>query len=215
MEVSVIGEAPKLPFFLVSNHLSYMDIVALSSVTDCVFIAKSEIAGWAGVGRMARGIGTIFIERTNYQDLPRVISRIEQALAEGKGIILFAEGTSGMGDRVLPFSSALLEPAARLGVPVSYASIRYTTPPTEMPAYRAVSWWGEMTLMPHLIELLKVPAFNASIRFGSERICERDRKILSRRLWNAVSESFVPMVTRSEELQLDPTAKHAQPAKTR
>ncbi len=223
MDVKVTGDAPTSPFFLVCNHLSYMDIVALTVASDCVFVAKSEIAGWPGVGRMADAIGTIFIERTNYQDLPRVISRIEQALAEGKGIVLFAEGTSSKGDKVLPFSSALLEPAARLGVPVSYASIRYETPPGEMPAYKAVSWWGDMTLLPHIRELLKVPRFSASIRFGSDRICHSDRKQLSRRLWTAVSESFVPMVdssedrtsiTRSEELQSDPVVKHARRART-
>jgi 1-acyl-sn-glycerol-3-phosphate acyltransferase len=222
MDVSVTGEAPTAPFFLVCNHLSYMDIIALSVATDCVFVAKREIAGWPGVGRMALAIGTIFIDRANYQDLPRVISKIEQALAEGKGIILFAEGTSGQGDRVLPFSSALLEPAARLGVPVSYASIRYETPPNEMPAYQAVSWWGNMTLLPHLRQLLKVPAFTASIRFGSDQICLSDRKELSRRLWTAVSESFVPMVdsseqrtsiTRSEGLRSGPDAKRARRAR--
>jgi len=198
MRITVDGKPPEPPFFLVANHLSYIDIIALSMVTDCVFIAKSEIEGWPGVGFMARSIGTIFIERSNFQDIPRVISRIEQALDEGKGIILFAEGTSGKGDKVLPFSSALLEPAARLGLPVSHASITYRTPSDEVPAEQAVCWWGDMTMFPHLIELLKVQEFDAAIRFGSEPICDSDRKTLSRRLWQAVSESFVPVGVPAE-----------------
>ena len=155
MKITVDGKPPEAPFFLVANHLSYIDIIALSIVMDCVFIAKSEIEGWPGVGFMAKHIGTIFIERSNFQDLPRVISLIERALDEGKGIILFAEGTSGKGDKVLPFSSALLEPAARLGQPVSHASITYRTPPNELPAEEAVCWWGDMTMFPHLVATLE------------------------------------------------------------
>ena len=198
MRVFVDGKAPEPPFFLVSNHLSYIDIVTLSIVTDSVFIAKSEIEGWPFMGFIARSIGTIFIERTNYQDLPRVISLIERKLAEGRGIILFAEGTSGKGDKVLPFSSALLEPAARLGVPVCHAALTYRTPKNELPAEDAVCWWGDMTLVPHLKQLLEIPEFDAGVRFGSEPISEGDRKTLSRKLWQAVSESFVPVGAQAE-----------------
>lgn len=198
MRVIVDGKPPKAPYFLVSNHLSYIDIIAFQIATDCVFIAKSEIEGWAGMGFMARHIGTIFIERTNYQDLPRVISLIEENLAAGRGIIVFPEGTSGRGDKVLPFSSALMEPAARLGIPVSHASITYRTPENELPAETAVCWWGDMALIPHLKQLLKIPRFEAGIRFGSEPICDSDRKKLSRRLWEAVSESFAPVGAPAE-----------------
>ena len=198
MRVIVDGEPPKAPYFLVSNHLSYIDIIAFSIATDCVFIAKSEIEGWGGLGFMAKHIGTIFIERTNFQDLPRVISLIEENLAAGKGIIVFPEGTSGRGDKVLPFSSALMEPAARLGIPVSHASITYRTPENEVPAETAVCWWGDMTLIPHLVQLLRIPSFEAGIRFGNEPIRDSDRKVLSRRLWQAVSESFAPVGAPAE-----------------
>ena len=138
MRVHLEGKPPQPPFFLVANHLSYLDIILLAGTLECTFIAKNEIAGWPGMGWLASGIGTIFIDRKNFQDIPRVISLIDETLAKGLGVILFPEGTSTMGNAIRPFSPALLEPAARAAYPVSYAAIRYVTPPSEPPAHAAV-----------------------------------------------------------------------------
>lgn len=194
MRITVKGEPPRPPFFLVSNHLSYIDIIAYAAHLDCVFVAKHDIAGWPGFGLLARGIGTIFINREKLQDIPRVIGLIDGALAEGAGIVLFPEGTSTMGDTVRRFSAALLEPAARAGYPVSYAAITYRTPPDEPPAHMAVCWWGEMTFAPHLLELLKVRRFEAEIRFGAHAIAADDRRVLAASLWESVNRMFVPVV---------------------
>jgi 1-acyl-sn-glycerol-3-phosphate acyltransferase len=197
MRIKTTGQPPQPPFLLVSNHLSYVDIIAYASCLECVFVSRGDVANWPGVGLLSRSIGTIFINREKMQDIPRVIGEMNAALDAGQGVILFPEGTSGAGDRILPFHPSLLDPAAKANYPVSYASIQYQTPPDEPPAYMAVSWWGDMTFAPHFLDLLKLSGFDSFITFGTHAIRSDDRKTLAKSLWGAVNEQFSPMVDSS------------------
>jgi 1-acyl-sn-glycerol-3-phosphate acyltransferase len=194
MRVVTYGDPPLAPFFLVSNHLSYVDIIAYAASLGCVFISRGDLAAWPGIGFFARGVGTIFINREKLQDIPRVIEEINHALDEGLGVVLFPEGASGAGDRVLPFHPSLLDPAAKANYPVSYATIRYQAEPDETPAYLAVNWWEDVTFAQHAKELLKLSRFEAFITFGSHAIRSDDRKALAKSLWIAVDDQFTPMV---------------------
>jgi 1-acyl-sn-glycerol-3-phosphate acyltransferase len=194
MRIVTSGESPLPPFFLVSNHLSYVDIIAYAACLGCIFISRGDLADWPGIGAFARGIGTIFINREKLQDIPRVIGEINHALDEGLGVVLFPEGSSGAGDRVMSFHASLLEPAAKANYPVSYATIRYQTEPDERPAYLAVNWWENLTFAQHGKELLKLSRFEAFITFGSHAIRSDDRKALAKSLQIAVDDQFVPMV---------------------
>ncbi|MCI0485886.1 MAG: 1-acyl-sn-glycerol-3-phosphate acyltransferase [Blastocatellia bacterium] len=199
MRTTVYGTPPRPPFFLVSNHLSYMDIIALAAHLDCVFIAKSDVARWPVIGRLCRSAKTIFIDRKNRKDITRVIRLIERSMSAEQGVVLFAEGTSTEGARVLPFNSSLLEPAARAGYRVSYASISYSAPAGEVPAHMSVCWWGDMTFTKHLLELFRLPEFHATLVFGEETFQEADRKVLADKLWRAVQSQFIPVVKKEEE----------------
>ncbi|MGH9799857.1 MAG: lysophospholipid acyltransferase family protein [Blastocatellia bacterium] len=200
MRIKVEGQPPQPPFFLVANHLSYVDIILVASQMDCVFIAKKEISGWPGMGWLSGRIGTIFIDRKNFQDIPRVIGLIDEALNEGSGIVLFPEGTSTIGETIMPFSPALMEPAARAGYPVSYAAISYRTPLGEPPAHAAVCWWGDMDFVPHFLKLLLMSKFRATISYGEDAILADDRKVLAKSLWRAVNDQFIPVVTPSPSI---------------
>jgi 1-acyl-sn-glycerol-3-phosphate acyltransferase len=115
------------------------------------------------------------------------MGEIQGVLDAGQGVLLFAEGTSSAGDRVLPFRSPLLEVAARGGIPVSYAGLRYRTGPGMPPAGEAVSWWRDVSLADHLFGLLRLPGFEAELVFGEEPLVGEERKDLALRLRSAVA----------------------------
>jgi 1-acyl-sn-glycerol-3-phosphate acyltransferase len=186
---------PKAPFFLVSNHLSYLDIVVYAAGMPCRFVAKQEVRSWPVVGFLAWAGGTIFIDRAMKRDAVRVLDDLGRAVQAGDGVVVFAEATSTPGYTVLPFRPALLEWAARTGYPVHYASIEYRTPESSPPAHLSVCWWGDMTFGRHLAALSRLPRIEATIRYGETPIAERDRKHLAERLQRAVAAQFTPVVT--------------------
>jgi 1-acyl-sn-glycerol-3-phosphate acyltransferase len=193
MEIEVVGRVPQAPYFLVCNHLSYVDIAALRSAVVGVFVAKAEIQNWFLAGRICRDMGVIFIDRTNRRDIPRAGAQIIERLNEGEGVIVFPEGTSTRGDDVQPFNSSFLEFAAKSDVPVSYASISYDTPPGEEPASNMVCWWEDISFVAHMLRLFRLPRFTATITFGEEPVLNVDRKVLASELRERVRESFVPV----------------------
>ena len=192
MTIKAIGTPPKPPFFLVCNHLSYTDMGALRAVAKGIFVAKAEIDSWFLAGRICRDMGMIFINRTNRRDIPRAGEEIIERLDAGEGVIVFPEGTSTKGEEVLPFNSSFLEFAARSGVPVSYASITYTTPDGEPPPSMSATWWDDISFFDHLWRLFKIKGYTAIISFGAEAIVNSDRKLLAAKLRDNVAKMFVP-----------------------
>lgn len=194
MKVECLGTPPKPPFFLVCNHLSYVDIPALRYVVDGVFVAKGEIRDWVLAGRMVRDMGNIFINRQNHRDIPRAGQEIIQKLDDGEGVMVFPEGTSTKGEEVLPFNSSFLEFAARTDLPVSYCSISYKTPVNEIPASEAVCWWDDTTFINHMFRLFTVSEYTAVITFGDAPVANPNRKVLAKELHAKVKEKFIPVL---------------------
>jgi 1-acyl-sn-glycerol-3-phosphate acyltransferase len=194
MQIEVIGEPPPSPFFLVTNHLSYVDIAALRATVEGVFVAKIEVSQWFLAGRIVRDMGIIFIDRKNRRDIPRAGEQIIRTLSEGEGVIVFPEGTSTKGEDVLPFNSSFLEFASRTDLPVSYASISYRTPEGEPPASTMVCWWEDISFMAHLFRLFTLKRYTAILNFGDESIVNPDRKRLASELRQKVKEKFIPVI---------------------
>ena len=194
MKIEIIGEPPRPPFFLVSNHLSYTDIPALRAVTEGVFVAKGEIESWFLAGRIVGDIGGIFINRNNRRDIPRAGAEIITKLDNGEGVIVFPEGTSTKGETVLPFNSSFLEFAAKTDLPVSYASITYKIPNNVPKASEIICWWDDISFAAHLFRLFKLREFTAVINFGDEPIQNTKRKELAKTLREKVCEKFIPVV---------------------
>ncbi len=195
MRIRVEGPAPAGAFLLVSNHLSYADIVLLASQLDCVFVAKLDVRSWPVLGLIIEQMDTIFVDRTSRGDVVHVNEQIERTLEAGDGVVLFAEGTSSSGDTVLPLKPSLLEFAAQRNFPVSYATVTYRTPECNPPAHESVCWWGNMTFADHFFDLLKLPWFEARVVFGENTVRESNRKGLARRLHENIARRLTPVGT--------------------
>jgi 1-acyl-sn-glycerol-3-phosphate acyltransferase len=187
-EVRVSGPPPRAPYLLVSNHLSYLDVIVLASRLPARFVAKEEVRSWPVLGLLCKGFGTIFIDRADRRDIPRVLSEILESLLLGEGVILFPEGTSSSGDEVRSFRSPLLAQAAHERMPVHAAALRYRTPEGEPPARDAVCWWGEVPLFSHLLGLFRLSKVEAFLDFAPEPVVDEDRKRLAERLREVVVE---------------------------
>jgi 1-acyl-sn-glycerol-3-phosphate acyltransferase len=159
------------PTLFVANHVSYLDIIVLSSILDASFIAKSEISGWPVLGLLARLQRTLFVERRR----PKAASQrdaISERLYAGDNLILFPEGTSNDGQRVLPFKSALFSVAERhegdapLTIqPVSLAYTRLDGMPLNKFWRHHYAWFGDMTLVPHMFQMLGIGRLTVEVSF--------------------------------------------------
>jgi 1-acyl-sn-glycerol-3-phosphate acyltransferase len=165
---------------LVSNHLSYLDILVLATLTPAVFVSKSEVRHWPVFGWFARMAGTIFLHRTRRTDVVRISEEIGAVLRDGHLVVLFPEGTSSDGRQVLPFRSSLLEPINGQERPLSVACISYAVAGGS--AENDVCYWGEMTFFPHLVKLLTKGKILARVRFSMVERGTDNRKDLARRL---------------------------------
>jgi 1-acyl-sn-glycerol-3-phosphate acyltransferase len=208
LKIDASCNAPAVPFLLVSNHLSYVDVVVFASRLECFFVAKKDVESWPIIGSLCRNFGTIFIDRTNRRDLARANDQIAQALEDGRGVILFAEGTSSKGSTVLPFRSSLLEAAAKRMFRVSYAAVSYRVLAEDPPASLSVCWWGDMTFGSHFAALLRLRRIQSTVSFGSREIRADDRKVLAERLWFEVNRLFVPVELDSASPRLARIESH-------
>jgi 1-acyl-sn-glycerol-3-phosphate acyltransferase len=173
------------PGFLVANHLSYLDILVLAAVAPCVFVAKREVRGWPLFGWFARMAGTVFVDRERRTDAGRAVAALRALAGQGVTVVLFPEGTSSDGREVLPFKSALLEPLT--GQPVcAVAHLRYAL--TDGDPADEVCYWRDMTLFPHLVNLLAKEGVAAEVRCGRVPTAGCERKTLAQVLQGVVAD---------------------------
>jgi 1-acyl-sn-glycerol-3-phosphate acyltransferase len=194
VERNVTGPIPHGGVFLVaSNHLSYLDILVLGSLYPSTFLAKREIAGWPLFGWVARGAGTLFVDREQPKDVVRAGRQMTERLAMGIPMTIFPEGRSTPGREILPFQPALLEPAARAGVPCWAASISYETPGSIASPARTVCWHDQENFAKHFQRLAGLPRIAARVTFSGPPVISDDRKNLARDLWEKSTAAFAPV----------------------
>ncbi len=169
---------------LISNHLGYLDVLVLSSITPAVFVAKREVKSWPVAGWLAQLAGTLFVNRERRMQVGEVNGEIQAALDTGALVTVFPEGTSWNGTEVLPFKSPLLEPAVNSKHPLAVSYLHYEM--DEMneggDASEEICYWGDHTFFPHLLNLLSKRRFRISVRFASIINPVVDRKELARQL---------------------------------
>lgn len=185
--VHVEGQPPAGPGFLVSNHVSYLDIPVLMSLTGCTFVAKREIADWPVIGALARRGGTVFVNRNGGRDTAQTLEGMARSAENGDLVMFFPEGTTSRGDEVQPFRSGLLALAADKGVPVEAAAVAYST---RAPVDTSVglAWCGEQDFTPHALRVLTLPSFDVRVALAPETVVASDRKALALQLHARVSD---------------------------
>ncbi|MBW7921953.1 MAG: 1-acyl-sn-glycerol-3-phosphate acyltransferase [Rubellimicrobium sp.] len=157
IETQHLGAPAPVPAVLVANHSSWLDIFALNAGQTLVFVSKAEVARWPGIGWLARATGTVFIRR-DAREAGAQVAVLRARSGQGERLVLFPEGTSSDGRRVLPFKPALFAAFAGDAVPglvVQPVTIRWQAPEGE--DARFYGWWGDMALGPHLLRVLAEP----------------------------------------------------------
>jgi len=192
VRVTVTGTPPAAPFFLVSNHLTYLDILLLYTRVDGVFIAKQEMRHWPVLGPLAHVFGTIWVKREVRRDAVRVLDLIDETISRGDGVILFAEGTTSAGNALLPMRPALFDWAAREQYPVHHVALSYRTDPG-VPAHLVVGWWGAMPFGSHAWDVCRLRRLQGFLDFGAEAILAPTRGELAERVERAIASRFVPL----------------------
>lgn len=171
--IQVEGQPP-ICGLVVSNHLSYLDIILISAAMPCFFVAKMEIGSWPFFGRAARSGGTIFLDRSSLASANAVAEQMVERLKLPIPVLLFPEGTSTDGTQVLRFHSRLIDPATAIGAPITAAAIRYVIDGGV--AERELCWYGDVGFTAHLWKVLGVKGFAARLHFGQPRIYS-DRRV--------------------------------------
>jgi 1-acyl-sn-glycerol-3-phosphate acyltransferase len=183
----------KRPLVVAANHVSWTDIPVIGSRCEVSFIAKSDMARWPVVGFLARLQRTIFVERERRRSSGAQAGEIARRLAQDEALVLFAEGTTGDGNNVLPFKSTLFG-AATLAIsqgevekvyiqPLTIAYTRVQGIPMGRQHRPLASWIGDAELAPHAAALLKEGAIDVELHFGApiEFCVGDDRKAATRK----------------------------------
>lgn len=180
IRIRIAGLPPgRKPTLVVSNHVSWLDIVVISSVQPFSFIAKAEVERWPIFGLLAKLQNSVFIDRQRRVATAEANDAIARRLSAGDAMILFAEGTTGDGNRLLPFRSSLVgaAQAALQGqdsnqacpVEIKPLAISYThrhgLPITRRDRPK-IAWYGDMDLVPHFWAFLREGAVDVTLSWG-------------------------------------------------
>lgn len=183
------------PLLIVANHTSWLDIPVVTSILCVCFVAKSEVASWPLVGLLAKLQRSVFVERNRRQKTGETNAEIARRLAGGDAVVLFGEGTSSDGNRVLPFRSALVGAVRDVVVsiergrqvfiqPLSIAYTSFQGLPMGRQHRPVAAWYGEVHLFPHLMRIIRAGAIDVVVTWGDPiaYAAGADRKLIAKSL---------------------------------
>lgn len=177
IELHVMGDVPRGgPMLVVSNHVSWLDILVINAVRPARFVSKADVKHWPLLGELISAAGTLFIERDNRRDAMRVVHRMAESLSEGDVVAVFPEGTTGTGQSLLPFHANLLQAAISTDSPVKPVALVYLDAATGLPSAAPV-YVGDTSLVASIWRTLNASGLQARVTFGLRDRCEgRDRR---------------------------------------
>lgn len=208
LRIHIHGRRPEAPYFLVVNHISWVDFIVMNLLCDCRCVAMAEMQDMPILGAMVKALEAIFVYRVR-EDVPRVKNVILDSIRDRRNVLLAPEGTISPGRSVLQFHASFLQPAVDSRKPVHYASITFKTPdgcppPSEMVLYGpdphfpdVVSnpelWGPKRTFLDHFLRLVSLPYHEAHVRFGEDPMLHEDHRALANGLHAAVKKIFSPL----------------------
>jgi lyso-ornithine lipid O-acyltransferase len=161
---------------VVANHSTWLDIPVLSAVAPVSFIAKKEVAGWPFVSQLARLQRTVFVDRTRRTAVGATTHEMVARLSAGDALVLFAEGTSTDGTKVLPLRTSLFGAVMPAAADSASATVVVQTCavvyghlhglPIDRAARPRIGWYGDMAMGRHAWDLLKAGPIDVSIVIG-------------------------------------------------
>ncbi len=194
--------AAERPLMIVANHVSWSDILVLGSIGELCFIAKDDVRSWPIINWLARLQRTVFVNRERRQDVGIQADTIAARMLSGDPMVLFAEGTTGNGNKLLTFKSSLfgapqmaLAQSGLEAIHIQPVAIAYNTL-HGMPLGRYhqahASWPGDIDLAPHLLNFLLQGAFDVDVSFGRPIAftAETKRKQVADETFRSVREQF-------------------------
>ncbi len=157
---------------VVANHLGYLDIIAFAALHRCVFVSKQEVRNWPLLGWMTTLSGAVYVDRGRGGSALRAKSGMQAAVDAGLPLVFFPEGTTSLGDTVLPFHAGLLAQALDAGQPITAAHIRYRLAQDNGPnlSLADVCFWDDTPLMLHIFRLLALHGIEVELRFADAPI---------------------------------------------
>ncbi len=198
------GDAPDLSvhnMFLVSNHISWLDIYLLNAVRPVSFVSKSEVRSWPVVGWLAHKTGTLFIDRTKRHDTARVNHEIASVLNQGGCVAVFPEGTTSDGSMLRPFYASLLQPAVHSKCKVWPLAIRYTH--VDGTLNTAPAYVDDMSFGGSLLQILSQPVIYADMVFRQPIPAHgKTRRELAREAELAIADALNLHVQQEEVAEL-------------
>ena len=177
---------------VIANHLGYLDVIALAAVHRCVFVGKSEIRHWPLFGWMTTMSGTLYVKRGRGGSSERAKDGMQEVSNAGLPLVFFPEGTTSLGDTVLPFHSGLLSQAMEAGQPVTAVHIRYRLTQYNGPnlSLADVCFWDDTLLAIHIFRMLALRGIEVELCFADAPIDfsvnAADRKIAAQEARAAV-----------------------------
>lgn len=164
LRVAMQGAAPSRGL-IAANHISYVDVLVLASLRPCLFVAKSEVRAWPLIGTLCERAGVLFLDRTSMRAAVAANRTIADALSAGVTVVVFPEGTTSAGNTMLQPHAALFQSALDSKQPIIPAWITYGEEQRERIAY-----WGDATLIPHLLQLMRLREISAVVQFRTTGI---------------------------------------------
>lgn len=182
IEVEVVGDFPSRGV-VISNHLSYADIVVFASLHPCVFVSKIEVESVPVLGWMTTMSGAVYVARGHGGSALKARAGMRAVLDAGLPVAFFPEGTTSDGTGLLKFHSGLLAQVLAEGASVTAAHIRYSLVEDNGPGVTAakyICWGDDRTMWQHIFTFLGLRGVRVEVRFAEEPIVFHEK--LNRKL---------------------------------